>query len=267
VKTIRELMDLGGRVALITGGAGHIGAAMGEALAELGAKIVILDVEEGACRQTSEEISSRFRVESMALSVDLSEEKEIRQTPAAVIGRHGRLDILVNCAALVNTSTMGGWTVPFPQQSSEAWALALRINLTAPFLLTQVFADVLSASGHGSVINIGSIYGMVGPKWDLYEGTSMGNPAAYGASKGGLLQLTKYLATTMAPSVRVNMITPGGIFREQPQAFVHRYEAGVPLGRMASEEDLKGAVAYLASDLSAYMTGQNLVVDGGWTVW
>jgi NAD(P)-dependent dehydrogenase (short-subunit alcohol dehydrogenase family) len=114
---------------------------------------------------------------------------------------------------------------------------------------------------------MGSIYGMVGPKWDLYEGTSMGNPAAYGASKGGLLQLTRYLATTMAPSVRVNMITPGGIFREQPQAFVHRYEAGVPLGRMASEEDLKGAVAYLASDLSAYMTGQNLVVDGGWTVW
>ena len=267
MKTIRELMDLGGRVALITGGAGHIGLAMGEVLAELGAKIVVLDLEEGACRRTSEVISSRFRVESMALAIDLSDENAIRRTPAAVIGRYGRLDILVHSAALVNTSSVRGWTVPFPQQSSEAWALALRINLTAPFLLTQVFADALKVSGHGSVINIGSIYGIVAPNWSLYEGTPMGNPAAYGASKGGLLQLTRYLATAMAPSVRVNMITPGGVFREQPQVFVDRYEASVPLGRMATEEDLKGAVAYLASDLSAYVTGQNLVVDGGWTVW
>ena len=116
-------------------------------------------------------------------------------------------------------------------------------------------------------MNIGSIYSLLGPDMKIYSGTSMGNPAAYGASKGGLLQLTRYLATTLAPDVRVNMITPGGVFRAQPTAFVDRYEANVPLGRMAAEEDLKGAVAYLASDLSAYVTGQNLVVDGGWSVW
>ena len=101
----------------------------------------------------------------------------------------------------------------------------------------------------------------------LYDGTDLGNPAAYAASKGGLLQLTRWMATVLAPSVRVNAITPGGIWRQQPDRFVRRYEASTPLGRMANEEDFKGAVAYLASDLSGYVTGHNLVVDGGWTIW
>ena len=108
---------------------------------------------------------------------------------------------------------------------------------------------------------------MVGPDLRIYEGTGMGNAAAYAASKGGLLQLTRWLATTLAPRVRVNAITPGGVWRQQPEAFRKRYIDRTPLGRMATEEDFKGAVAYLASDLSRYVTGQNLVVDGGWTAW
>ena len=117
------------------------------------------------------------------------------------------------------------------------------------------------------MINVGSIYGMVGPDMRLYEGTTMGNPAAYAASKGGLLQFTRWLATILAPEVRVNSITPGGVWRNQPEAFHERYKARTPLRRMAHEEDFKGAVAYLASDLSSYVTGHNLLVDGGWTVW
>jgi NAD(P)-dependent dehydrogenase (short-subunit alcohol dehydrogenase family) len=191
----------------------------------------------------------------------------VRAAPAAIAERFGRLDILVNCAAMVNSTNLKGWVVPFAEQSAEAWRLALEINLTAPFLLTQVCAEMLAASGHGSVINVGSIYGMVGPDMRLYEDTAMGNPAAYGTSKGGLLQLTRWLATVMAPAVRVNMITPGGLWRNQPQAFHQRYVERTPLQRMASEEDFKGATAYLASDLSAYVTGQNLIVDGGWTTW
>jgi NAD(P)-dependent dehydrogenase (short-subunit alcohol dehydrogenase family) len=143
----------------------------------------------------------------------------------------------------------------------------LEVNVTAPFILAQTCAEALSASGHGSVINILSIYGLVGPDFSLYEGTPLGNPAAYGASKGGLLQLTRYLATALAPAIRVNAITPGGVFRDQAQSFRKRYVDRTPLGRMATEEDFKGAVAYLASDLSKYVTGSNLVVDGGWTAW
>ena len=126
---------------------------------------------------------------------------------------------------------------------------------------------MLKAAEGASIINIASIYGMYGPDWRLYEGTSMGNPAAYGASKGGLIQLTRWLATTIAPSVRVNAISPGGVFRNQPEAFVQRYEAKTPLGRMATEDDFIGIIAFLASDLSKYVTGQNHLVDGGWGIW
>jgi NAD(P)-dependent dehydrogenase (short-subunit alcohol dehydrogenase family) len=117
------------------------------------------------------------------------------------------------------------------------------------------------------VINIGSTYGMVGPDLRLYQDTDMGNPAGYAASKGGIIQITRWLATALAPDVRVNSISPGGVWRDQPENFHKEYISRTPMGRMAVEEDLKGAVAYLASDLSAYVTGHNLVVDGGWTAW
>ena len=148
----------------------------------------------------------------------------------------------------------------------DTWRRALEVNLTAPFALIQSCVDLLKAS-KGVVINMGSIYGVLGPDMNLYQGTSMGNPAAYAASKGGLLQLTHWLATVLAPDIRVNMISPGGIFRHQPKDFCERYIQKTPLKRMATEEDLKGAIAYFATDLSLYVTGQNLLVDGGWTAW
>ena len=267
MKSLKELMNLQGRVALITGGGGHIGTTMGEALAEIGAIIVVLDVVPEACINVARHIHQTYGVEALPLVVDLTNENAVHSVPEIVLDHFGRLDILVNSAALVGTSDLKGWNVPFSEQGVDAWRLALEVNLTAPFLLTQTCVSALSASGHGSVINIGSIYGVVGPDMRLYEGTAMGNPAAYAASKGGLLQLTRWLATVLAPNVRVNAITPGGVWRDQPEAFYKRYVARVPLQRMATEEDLKGAVAYLASDLSAYVTGHNLVVDGGWTAW
>ena len=174
--------------------------------------------------------------------------------------RFGRIDILINNAALPLSTR-------FPDLSADEWRRALEVNLTAPFVLVQAAAADLAASGHGSVINISSIYGLSGPDWRLYEGTSLGNPAAYAASKGGLIQMTRWLATTMAPKVRVNAIAPGGVFRNTPEPFLGRYISRTPLARMATEEDFMGAVAYLASDLSAYVTGQCLAVDGGWTAW
>ena len=117
------------------------------------------------------------------------------------------------------------------------------------------------------IINLSSIYGILGPDYSLYKGTNMGNPAAYAASKGGVIQLTRWLSTTLSPKVRVNAISLGGVLRGQPEKFVRRYNTGTPLGRMATEEDFKGVIAYLASDLSKYMTGQNLVIDGGRSIW
>ena len=260
-------MDLKGRVALITGGAGHIGFAAGAALAELGATIVVSDLDPERCDAAAKRIAGEFSTPTFPLAVDLSDQDAVCSAPAAVLGKLGRLDILINCAALVGTSGLAGWATPFLEQSVDTWRLALEINLTAAFALTQAAAPALLASKHGAVINVASIYGMVGPDMSLYKGTSLGNPAAYAASKGALLQLTRWLATNLAPAVRVNAITPGGVWRGQTDAFAERYIARTPLRRMAKETDFKGAFAFLASDLSAYVTGHNLVVDGGWTAW
>jgi NAD(P)-dependent dehydrogenase (short-subunit alcohol dehydrogenase family) len=260
-------MSLEGRVALITGGAGHLGYAMAGALAELGAAVAILDLDGEAARRATEGLHSEHGVRVLALEIDLANDDAIRAVPDRVVAELGGIDILINNAALVGTSALGGWAVPFEQQSVETWRRAMDVNLTAPFVLTQACRAALDASGHGSVINIGSIYGIVGPDVSLYAGTDLHNPAAYAASKGGLLQLTRWLTTVLAPNIRVNAISVGGVWRNQAAAFQDRYTARTPLRRMATEEDLKGAVAYLASDLSAYVTGQNLVVDGGWTAW
>jgi NAD(P)-dependent dehydrogenase (short-subunit alcohol dehydrogenase family) len=267
MKTLRELGNLEGRTALITGGAGHIGAAIGDALAELGASVAVLDLAAGACAARASELTQRFGVAAIGLPIDLEDERAVRTAPERTLAAFGRLDVVVHCAALVGLTPLEGWTTPFLEQSAGTWRRALEINLTSVFVLTQACTPALSASGNGSVITIGSLYAMLGPDMRLYDGTPMGNPAAYAASKGGLLQLTRWLATTLAPTIRVNAISPGGVWRNQPQPFQERFVARTPLGRMATEEDLKGAAAYLASDLSAYVTGQNLIVDGGWTTW
>jgi NAD(P)-dependent dehydrogenase (short-subunit alcohol dehydrogenase family) len=260
-------MDLSGRGALVTGGAGHIGQAVAETLLELGAKVAILDVDLETCREGIAALSGDADANTIAVACDLRDEKSTRQAVQETVSNLGSLDILVHCAAFVGTTQMPGWGVPFDQQTTEAWDTAMRVNLTSAFVMVQEARKSLASSGHGSVIFFGSTYGLVGPDMGLYEGTEMANPAAYGVSKGGLLLLTKHLATLFAPTIRVNAVIPGGVWRGQPEAFHKRYKARTPLGRMAAEEDFKGAIAYLASDMSNYVTGHNLVVDGGWTAW
>ena len=267
MRSLRELTEMRGRVALITGGAGKIGSAMAEALAELGADIVLLDVNATALEETANRIADQYGVQVNGLALDLEDELALQTAPSQISELHGKLDVLVNNAAFVGTSAMSGWATSFERQSVETWKKAMDVNLTSAFALTQGCTGLLRQSGCASVINIASIYGIHGPDLTLYEGTEMGNPAAYAASKGGLLQLTRWLSTVLAPDVRVNAISPGGVQRGQPVEFQERYVKRTPLGRMAVEEDFKGAIAFLASDLSRYVTGQNIVVDGGWGVW
>lgn len=267
MRQLRELMDLSGRRALVTGGAGHVGAVVGETLGELGVTLALLDCSAVACRQHARALSIRWGRRAIPITCDLRHERMTRRAVRSAIEQMGGLDLLVHCAAYVGTTQADGWAVPFERQSVKAWDAAMRVNITSAFVIVQEARQALAASGRGSVVLIGSIYGIVGPDWRLYADTRMANPAGYGASKGGLLQLARYLATTLAPRIRVNAITPGGIWRGQPEAFRRRYVSRTPLKRMATEDDLRGAVAYLASDLSSYVTGHNLVVDGGWTAW
>jgi NAD(P)-dependent dehydrogenase (short-subunit alcohol dehydrogenase family) len=264
--TLSALMKLNGRRALITGACGGLGRVIAPTLAELGANLVLLDRSDAPLTELAADVSAEWGVDVAVCHCDLESQLD-RDVLIDRLLQEGRLDILINNAALGGTSCLQGWSVPFAEQSIETWRRALEVNLTAAFHLCQGLAPLLRSTGHGSIINIGSIYGEYGPDWELYKGTSMSNPAAYGASKGGLLQLTRWLATTMAPAVRVNAISPGGIVRGQAKVFVERYEARTPLGRMAIEDDFRGAIAFLSTDMSAYMTGQNLSIDGGWGVW
>lgn len=267
MRSFQELANLRGRVAVVTGGTGHLGRAMADALAELGANVVVTDKNEEECTHAAAEIAKAHGVRCVGLGLDLADEAAVRTLPSRVVQDLGRLDVLVNNAAFVGTSNLDGWIIPFQRQSASTWRQAFEVNLTAVFTLTQAAAQHLKASGHGCVINMASIYGAYGPDLRLYEGTTMGNPAAYAASKGGLIQFTRWCSTVLAPDIRVNAISPGGVFREQDERFVQRYVDRTPLGRMACEQDFKGVVCFLASDLSAYVTGQNLIVDGGFGVW
>ena len=266
MSTVKELSNLNGRVSIITGAAGHLGKVISETLAELGSDLILIDRPESDFSTMISDLKQRWGVEVETYSCDLELPNQRKELISSVVNSHKELNCLINNAAFVGSSDLSGWSVPFEEQTSETFSRALEVNLTAVFDLTKGFAANLKNSQGASIINIASTYGLFAPDWSLYKDTKMGNPAAYGASKAGLIQLTRWLASTLAPSVRVNSISPGGIFRDQPKEFVKRYEEKTPLGRMATEDDLKGAVAYLASDMSKYVTGQNLVVDGGWGI-
>ncbi len=262
--TIKELSNLKGRRALITGAAGSLGKVIAETLAELGADLVLIDREALALSNLSVNLTERWDVKVECQVCDLEQQEQRSELIANLKCSSQGLNILVNNAAFVGSSDLEGWAVPFEQQTVETWRRAIEVNLTAIFDLCQGLNPLLKIAQGASIINISSIYGMYGPDWSLYEGTAMSNPAAYSASKGGLIQFTRWLATTIAPNVRVNSISPGGILRGQSEVFVRRYEERTPMGRMGVEDDFRGAIAYLATDLANYVTGQNLTVDGGW---
>jgi len=265
--TIKELMSLKGRRALITGASGGLGAIIASSLAELGADLILIDLPESDIHNLSNNLVSKWGIEAESYFCDLEQQTQRSDLIDSIKASGKGINILINNAAFVGSSDLQGWSVPFEEQTIETWRRALEVNLTATFDLCQSLTPLLRQSKGASIINIASTYGLYGPDWSLYKNTDMSNPAAYGASKGGLIQFTRWLSTTIAPNIRVNSISPGGIFRNQPKVFVERYKAKTPLGRMATEEDFRGVIAYLASDMSEYVTGQNLLVDGGWGTW
>jgi NAD(P)-dependent dehydrogenase (short-subunit alcohol dehydrogenase family) len=263
---IKELISMNNRTALITGATGGLGRVVADTFAELGASLVLVDREGSDFESLKKSLNDRWSVSVDVHACDLEQQKERLDLISKVKEDKKSLSVLVNNAAFVGSSDLEGWAVPFEEQTVETWRRAVEVNLTAVFDLSKGLFPLMRISEGASIINVSSIYGFCGPDWSLYEGTSLGNPAGYSASKGGVLQLTRWLARTIAPHVRVNAISPGGIKRGQPESFVSRYEARTPLRRMAIEDDFRGVMAYLASDMSKYVTGQNLILDGGWSI-
>jgi NAD(P)-dependent dehydrogenase (short-subunit alcohol dehydrogenase family) len=263
---IQTQLDLTGRVALITGGAGHLGRAFGAGLAELGATVCLLDLNGDTARDAAAALTATFGHPTLGLFADVTDPVAVATAVRQISDSFGRLDILVNNAAYP-PSTLNPDGLAIETQNPDRWDLDLPVMLKGTFVVTRAAATLLQDSGNGSIINIASIYGLVGPDLGLYAGTTMANPAYYAAAKGGVIQLTRYWATTMAPAVRVNSVAPGGIERDQPAGFRQRYAARTPMGRMATEADIVGGVVFFASDLSRYVSGQILAIDGGWTAW
>jgi NAD(P)-dependent dehydrogenase (short-subunit alcohol dehydrogenase family) len=267
MKTIKELISLKGKKAVVTGSNGWIGQEIAVTIAELGGDLVLVDRPGTRYDNLLHTLHDNFNVKIDCIDCDLEDNESRKKLITDILKLPGSIDILINNAAFGGMSKLDGWIGEFNQQTVETWRRAIEVNLTAAFDLSKELEFKLKQNNNGVIINIASIYGILGPDHSLYEGTNMGNPAAYAASKGGLIQLTRWMSTTLAPSIRVNTVSPGGVFRNQPEEFVKRYISKVPLKRMGTEEDFKGIIAYLSSDLSLYVTGQNFIVDGGWTAW
>ena len=255
-----SLFGLHNKIALVTGGTGIYGKHIVRALADAGANVVVASRNLQQCSDYSNLLQrERLRVEGAEL--DLASEASIRALRDKIVDQHGRLDILVNNAV----ARAGG---DLRHISATDWEATMKVNSTGLFLSCQIFSEPMQQAGSGSIINIASIYGMVGPDFSIYEGTNITNPVNYAFAKGGMISLTRYLASFLAPhNIRVNCLSPGGFRNEDtPENFVAKYSRRTPLRRMAEADDIKGPIVFFASEASRYITGQNLAVDGGWTV-
>ena len=252
---------------LVTGATGHLGKTICYHFAELEANIIILDLDEKKCLELKKYLIKKFNIKVFICICDLQIEKERNSTITKIKKEIGNLDIIINNAALVGTSNLKNWITDFENQSLDSWRASIEVNLTAVFHLCQGLTPLLKKSKIANIVNISSIYGLLAPDKNLYSKTKMNNPAGYAISKAGLIQLTKWLSTTLSPSVRVNAIAPGGIFRNQNPYFIKKYNKSTPLNRMATEEDIAGGVIFFASELANYITGQVLSIDGGKGVW
>lgn len=264
---IPNLFDLTDRVAIVTGGAGLLASEHAIALAAHGARVALADVNMDKC-QAAVQVLKDSGVNAIALRCDVTQKTSWLELTQAVMDHFGRIDILVNNAGFTNQSKSANFDASFEDFPLEDWNQVMNVNLTGTFLGCQVVGKMMLAQGKGSIINIASLYGVVSPNHKIYPGTGISQPVAYSVSKHGVVSLTKYLATLWAEKgVRVNALTPGGIFNGHTGLFLERFEERIPIGRMSDKTELRGGIVYLASDAASHVIGHNLIIDGGWTAW
>jgi 2-deoxy-D-gluconate 3-dehydrogenase len=267
------LFDLSGRVVVVTGGAGLLGSEYTRALSRAGAHVVVADIDRDAAEEIAAGVAGAT---AAAVELDVADPASVRAAFDRAIKRFGRIDGLVNNAALdpkFDAAHADSHVNAFETYPLELWNQAVAVNLTGMFLCAQAVTPIMLEQRSGAIVNVSSTYGLVGPDQRLYErddpnAARQYKPVVYSVTKSAALGLTRYLATYFAGTgVRVNTLTPGGVYADHDDEFVKRYSWRTPLGRMARKDEYCGALIFLLSDASSYMTGSNLVVDGGWTAW
>ncbi len=286
--SVKAQFDLTGRIAVITGGAGYLGVRFAEAIAEMGGLPVLFDNHAEGLAEAARRVRTEVDGASCeSETVDVSDLDGVRSAVDRVAARHGRIDVLVNSAALTKSAIEGesgalgaslaaSFFAPFEDYRREIWDMGLAVNLTGTMFMCQAVGRCMVRQGKGSIINIASDVAVVAPDHRIYDpdpcldykGSPFNAPPFYAPSKAAVVQLTRYLATYWAKQgIRVNAVSPAGVFRNHDPGFVRKYGSTIPLGRMARDHEFKGAIAFLASDASSFVTGTNLMVDGGRTCW
>lgn len=263
--------DVSGKTIVLTGATGILGSLYTLRFAEEGAHVVVSDIEADKCLSLAKEAASKAGSHCVGIPVDLASEESVKEWTRTIHDEYSTVDVLINNAATKSDN----FFEPLETFPLADWNHVISVNMTGIFLAAREIGTRMAERGQGSIINVSSIYGVVGPDQRIYEGSFYGDmggtintPFVYSATKGAIVAMTRYLATYWGPKgVRTNTLTPGGVYSGQNETFQERYAERVPLGRMANAEDMVGAMLFLASDASSYINGQNLVVDGGWTAW
>ncbi len=263
---------------MITGGAGLLGQKHAEAIAGAGGNVVLVDQNESGAAKAAKAVKKRYRVKAIGMGCDITQKQDVKEMAGKVLKTFSRIDILINNAAMTAKEGSGGgenYFAPFEEYPLSLWEKALAVNLTGMFLCTQAIGKIMVRQKKGVIVNIASTAGVVAPHHDIYRGVKspysgkpFNTPISYATTKAGAIHFTRYLATYWAKkNIRVNSLSPGGVYDGHDPAFVKNYSALVPMERMADRDEYKGAILFLVSDASSYMTGTNLIVDGGLTSW
>jgi len=269
----RKLYDLTGKVAVVTGGAGILGRHFCAGLAESGAAVAVADLQAESAAALAQELGNRYNIQTLGIGCDVANPESVKKMVDQVVAQWGGIDILHNNAA-GKSNDLESFFAPFEEYSLDQWRNIMSVNIDGMFLTAQAVGKQMVAQGRGgSIIQTASIYGVMAPDHRIYEGSfylgrKINTPAVYTASKAAVLGLTKHLATYWADKgIRVNTLTPGGTESGQNDEFKSRYANRIPMNRMARADEMVGALLYLASDAASYVTGQNIIVDGGLNAW